>query len=227
MKPTSRRNFVAALPAVGLGAHSALTARTEEAAPTEAWLTAIAGRHHRQIFDVPVCHPQADALRRAANFLDVFNTDYAEPLTQLGAIFGAHGNGLGYILDDGAWERWSLSARFLPAARQVTVNPYRVQRPGSGWTTDYSVTTLQAKGVIFIACERSLRRLARDIADALPVVAGFPTGAAAAAASAAAAAADILAELRKHILPGVEVVPAMVVALCRAQEERIAYMHLG
>ena len=84
----------------------------------------------------------------------------------------------------------------------------RIQRPGNGWSSDYSVTSLQAKGVIFIACGRSLSRLARDIAG--------PAG-----------APETLVELRKHILPGVETVPAMVTALCRAQEERVAYMHVG
>lgn len=215
MKPTSRRGFVAALPAVGLGAHTVFTGGAAAPAPTEAWLTAMAGRRHRQMFDVPVCHAEADALRRAANFLDVFVADYEVPLPQLGAIFGAHGDGLGYILDDAAWERWSLSARFLPLRPRLGVNPYRIQRPGSGWASDYSVTALQAKGVVFIACARSLSRLARDLTPTSP------------ATPATAAAAETLAELRKHILPGVEVVPAMVAAFCRAQEERVAYMHVG
>ena len=206
----SRRGFLASLPAVAIATHTAASGGATSGAPPEPWLAAHAGRRHRQLFDVSVCTKAADPLRRLSNYIDVFAQDYAEPANQVGAIFGAHGEGLGYILDDAAWQKFGLSARFLTREPRTDVNPYRVQLPQSGWASDYSVTALQKKGVVFIACDRSLRRLSRDIAGATPN-----------------AAPEILAELRAHVLAGVELVPAMVAAICRAQEEHVSYIFAG
>jgi intracellular sulfur oxidation DsrE/DsrF family protein len=73
----------------------------------------------------------------------------------------------------------------------------------------FSVDRLQKRGVRFIACARSIRRLSAELArDSGPVDA-------------------VRAELMANLLPGVTVVPAMVVAGNRAQEAGLTYVFLA
>lgn len=75
---------------------------------------------------------------------------------------------------------------------------------------DVSIEALQERGVIFLLCNNSLKRLTGTLSQA---GFGMPE--------------SIRAELLEGLLPGVEVVPAMVVALNLAQEEGLSYVYSG
>ena len=75
---------------------------------------------------------------------------------------------------------------------------------------EYSVNALQARGAKFIFCNNVMRFLTRTLAK-----------------EAGVSYEAMRAELVGGLLPGVTVVPAMVVALGLAQERGCAYVYAG
>jgi hypothetical protein len=108
----------------------------------------------------------------------------------------------GFILNDAMWAEYALGARFGVQSAQgapATANPFRAGAP-------YSVEALGKRGVVFLACNRALTRLSRDLAGA------------------SGNATAVHAELVANVLPQCLVTPAMVVALSRAQGRGVPYM---
>lgn len=202
---TPRRSFLGRLTAlVALGATPGRLAAAIEpppAAPDERWLLALAQREQRMIIETGVIS-DALALRRGLNFLDVSNTDYTLRDDRLGLAIGVHSAALAFVLSDAMWAKHALGARWdVRDARgqAATTNPFRAGAP-------HTIEALHARGVHLLACNRSLMRLGRDLAG--------PSG------DAAAVHRDLVA----NVLPQVTVVPAMVVALSRAQARGVPYM---
>src|SRR5690606_17835302 len=112
------------------------------------------------------------------------------------------------------WEKFGLGERFdvrdprtgAPAHRNVFARGEEI----GVVPPDASVTALQERGVIFLLCNNSLKRLTTTLSQA-----GFGEQEA------------VRAELLEGLLPGVEVVPAMVVALNVAQEKGLSYVYSG
>ena len=204
---TPRRSFlgravaslaaVAALPSVGRAVVSG-----HEAAPDEAWLEGLKGKH-RQYFDVSVADSRA--LARVSNFLDVYAEAYATKDSDVNVVFGAHGGATALMLNDAMWDKYELGRRSnmedpgtrAPARRNVVA------------TGGLSVARLQERGVRFIVCMRSVRRLSGELAG--------PNG----------SADQVRAELLGNLLPGVTAVPAAIVATNRAQEAGLTYVYIG
>ncbi len=212
---TPRRSFVGrltALLAVGV-APSALSAATpaldgaasEESDsafwPDERWLEMVAQREHRLIIETGIISDGL-ALRRGLNFIDVLNQDYAVPDARIGLAIGTHTAGLAFILNDVMWAKYPLGAKFdvkNAEGAPATANPFRT-------ASTSSVESLSKRGVVFLACNRALLRLARDLAG--------PGG----------SAPTVHTELVANVLPEAQVTPAMVVALSRAQSKGVPYM---
>ncbi|MCE9600950.1 MAG: hypothetical protein K8S21_01890 [Gemmatimonadetes bacterium] len=212
---TPRRSFVGrltALLAVG-AAPSALSAATPGVGrasssgsdgafwPDERWLEMAAQREHRMIIETGIVS-EGLALRRGLNLLDVFNQDYAVPDARIGLVIGVHTAALSFILNDAMWLKYTLGARFDVRNAQgapATANTFRAGVP-------YSVESLSKRGVVFLACNRALLRLSRELAGA------------------GGNAAAVHAELVANVLPEAQVTPAMVVALSRAQSKGVPYM---
>jgi intracellular sulfur oxidation DsrE/DsrF family protein len=72
-----------------------------------------------------------------------------------------------------------------------------------------SVATLQGRGVRFIACMRAIRRLSGVLATP-----DHP-------------ADKVREEILGNLLPGVTPVPALIIAVGRAQEAGLSYVFLG
>jgi len=104
------------------------------------------------------------------------------------------------------WAKYELGKR-------VSENDPRTQAPAtrnifaSGSPT--SIARLQERGVRFIACMRAIRRLSGELATATNP------------------ADQVRAELVANLLPGVTPVPALIVAVNRAQEAGLTYVYLG
>jgi intracellular sulfur oxidation DsrE/DsrF family protein len=206
---TPRRSFLgrlAALVAAGTAAPEVLHAAAggaaplEGAAPDERWLNAIAQKEQRLIIETGII---ADALafRRALNFLDVYNTDFSTPDDRLGLAVGTHSPALGMVLNDAMWAKYEFGRRFSVNTAQgqaATANPW-----GAG---NVSVDGLRKRGVEVLACNRSLIRLSRELAGA------------------GGNAPAVHAELVANVLPGVIVVPAMIVAVSRAGQRGVPYI---
>ena len=211
---TPRRSFLGrltALLAVG-AAPSTLSAATPAAAgraapdatafwPDERWLEMLAQREHRMIIESGIVSDGL-ALRRGLNFIDVLNQDYGIPDGRVGLAIGVHTAALSFLLNDAMWVKYTLGERFgvkTPQGAPATANPYRTGAP-------FAVETLAKRGVVFLACNRALRRLSGELAGA------------------GGNAATVHAELVANVLPECTVTPAMVVALSRAQSKGVPYM---
>ena len=202
---TPRRGFVrgvgAALTALAAWPGNALAA---ESAPDESWLLGLTGKH-RQLFDVSVSK-DGRPLGRLANFLDAYGETYGLKDSDLNAVFGMHGSAVPIAVNDAIWAKYELGKRNseldpqtgAPAAR----NPW-----AKGGAT--SVARLQERGVRFIVCLRSIRRLSGELAGA------------------GGNAEAVRTELLANLLPGVTPVPAMIVAVNRALEAGLSYAYLG
>ena len=212
---TERRSFIvrAATAIASLVTAAPANAQIHAASqhePEESWLKGLTGAH-RQFFDVNALNG-GTALRRVGNFLDSYRDAYHLTDRELNAIFGAHGEGLGFTLDDSLWSRFDLGARYSVVdprdGRPAKRNIYATNDGSAGSLP--SVAALQARGARFLACRQTIARLARDLAGEKKL-----------------AAEDVRATLEAGLLPGVTPVPAMVVAANRAQEAGLTYVFVG
>jgi intracellular sulfur oxidation DsrE/DsrF family protein len=211
--PLSRRGLLGLLPSsvfgVTLGAVASGSRST--AAANEPWLQGLNGKH-RQFFDVGDAR-NGRPLARVAGFLDTYRDAYGLTDGDTNVIFGAHDSGIALVLGDAVWTRYSLGARYgllnsKAGGAPHVANVFATERAG-GNPKGASVEALTARGVRFLVCQRTLNRLAGDLA------AGRGT------------TDDVRQELVNGLLPGVTVVPAMIVAANRAQEQGLAYTCLG
>lgn len=211
--PLPRRGFLgrlaAATTALGIGnlaardAHAAMPAGSAD--PDAEWLERLKHGQHRQIFDMPA-YADGRTPIHVMNWLNTYNTAYDLPDDRLAAAIMGYGKAWGVMFADRAWEQYGLGEMAeLRDADGVfhAKNPYRTGTP-------YSLEALQRRGVLLLLCNNSLRRGTSDIARRLGRTAD-----------------DVRDEVRAHLLPGVIVVPAAVIALGRAQEAGISYYFGG
>lgn len=208
---TPRRSFLGrltALLAVG-AAPSTLAAATAGSVrgtpwPNETWLERVANGEHRILIDTGTANDGA-ALRRALNFLEVMNADYHIPDARTGIGIVMHGTATPLLFDDAMWAKYAMGKRTgLKDAQgaDAVANPFRAGAP-------YTVDALGKRGVQFLACDRSLQRIARELAGA------------------GGNASAIHEELRAHLLPGCMHVPAAIAAVSRAQARGLPYMFVA
>jgi intracellular sulfur oxidation DsrE/DsrF family protein len=220
-RPTERRTFLHRLGA-GLGALAlAATPRALYASgampnqdPGDEWLKSLTGRH-RTIFDA-AAHRNGKPLAQSKNFLDAWHDAYAVPARDVNLVVGVHGEALPLVVDDATWRRFKLGEQYdivdgsmkRPAERNVFVSSYA---PTAGLiSAAQSVEALQNRGVKFLVCKNTIAGATAKLAAA-----GLGT------------AEEIRPALLAGLLPGVTVVPAMVVALTNAQQRGFAYVKVA
>lgn len=208
---TPRRGFLGKISVALLGLAGAPALATAAAEPDEPWLRGLNGKH-KQFFDVGNLR-DGRALTRVANYLDSYHEAYGTTDADTNAVFGAHGGALAVVMNDALWAKYELGKRNsmndpltkVPAIR----NPLIRREPSYDWSRDYSVTALQQRGVHFIACKRSIRGLAGELATDPSSIGAIND------------------ELIAGLLPGVVAVPAMAVAVNRAHEAGLSYIFAG
>jgi hypothetical protein len=222
----TRRTFLGTS-ALALGAASttaALGAATTPSGPYD--FAAIAARlarpaPHRQVFGTSKL-ANANLLHYMLNALNAYQFDYGEGPGSLHAAGVCYGSAVALLVDDFAWQTYQLTSvqekRADPVKLKTTAtgNPYlaatsaldvRANRDDShGLYHDESLTALVQRGASFFACNNALRGLATDIA----VTYGTAT----------APVDVVLADLRRHLVPGALLVPAGDAAVNQAQEAR-------
>lgn len=201
---TPRRGFLESIAAATLGVaalpDAAVAGMSEAAQPDESWLKGLTGKH-RQIFDVSAMRG-GQPLGRAMNFLDAYAEAYHITDADVNVVFGVHGSALPLVLSDAFWAKYELgkhNSETDPTTRAPAVRNLWA-RGGAA-----SVARLQERGVRFIACHRSIRRLAGELAPGAGDV------------------ERVRLEIIASLLPKVTAVPAMIVAVNRAQEEGLSY----
>jgi len=206
MNPTPRRGFVEKIIglAAGIAVAPSIAGASVQQSPDESWLQGMTGKH-KQILDVSTTRG-GTALARTANFLDAYAEAYGMKDSDLNAVVGVHSAAVSMAFNDAMWAKYELGKRTgesdpktqAPALRNVFA---------SGSLT--SIARLQERGVRFIACMRAIRRLSGELAT--------PTN----------TADQVRAELLANLLPGVTPVPALIVAVNRAQEAGLSYVFIG
>lgn len=206
MHSTPRRGFLEKIMglAAGLAVAPSLAGASTRQSPDESWLQGLTGKH-KQISDVSTIRG-GTPLARTANYLDAYAEAYGTKDSDTHAIFGVHSAALALAFNDAMWAKYELGKR-------VGENDPRTQAPATrnifASGTPTSIARLQERGVRFIACMRAIRRLSGELATATNP------------------ADQVRAELVANLLPGVTPVPALIVAMNRAQEAGLTYVYLG
>lgn len=172
------------------------------------WLTNLKGKH-RQLFDAPATGGGIP-LVHVMNYLDTYNKAFSTPDKDVNAILTFYGSTTFHGLSDDMWAKYRLG-EFLgekdAAGAPMTKNPWRAAPTVLGMSMPAaSVEALQKRGTTFIICNNALGIFAGMVAQARGLQ-----------------QAAVYEDMKAHILPGVTLVPAMVIAIEQAQNAGIAY----
>lgn len=203
-------------------------ARRADQAGSDDWLREVRGTH-RCLFDFPN-HKNGFGLAHIEAYLDTYESAYGAGAGQVGAVgtFYSMGSASSILMgfDDFIWQKYQLGeyagladANGRPYTRNVFHRPTEAdghlfsQAIGSpalpifgGAIVAAGIERLQARGAKFIMCNNALGGWTYELA-----------------ARGKGTQAAIDTDLRAHLLPGVTLVPAMVIAIEKAQAAGIAY----
>jgi hypothetical protein len=224
-----RREFLGrvAAGAVALGlssripsAFAAEPARSADQTPSDKWISAITGKH-RQVFDAPN-HENGWALLHVRNYLNTLRDTYHATKPDVTAVVSIYGLGTMQAFNDDMWKKYNLGAasKVMDTSNApATANVFAKAPAGSPSLAisggplpipaDASISALQERGAVFILCN-----------NAYNVWMGLLSGGDATKASA------LRKEFDANMLPGVYLVPAMVVAINQAQKNGCTYMYV-
>lgn len=234
----NRREFVARLAgtaaAVGIGAVAtpgvldadeiramrAASAPGPTVKPDNSWLQGIKGSH-AQIFDMPAPNGGFPLLH-VRNYLQTYASAFEQRHPHVLAIVGLYGFTTPMAFNDAMWAKYRLGAASevndrvtraaatrnvfaSAAAGELLGAEARIDIPG-----DSSIAALQAIGARFIVCNNAFNFWAARIGQATNQT-----------------PAAVRAEMEANMLPGMIIVPAMVIAMNQAQAEGASYMYLA
>jgi hypothetical protein len=227
---THRRGFLG--PMLAAAAASLPLALTRKASAKEAspddWIGEVKGRH-RCLFDFPQ-HKNGIPLLHMLNYLNTYSVGYKVPAGQVGAVGTFYGLGgaasIPLAFNDAMWEKYKLGeytglndAAGKPYTRNVFARPTKddghlliqaIQTPNIPALAEampgLGIENLQKMGSKFLLCANAFGAWCLELE-----------------ARGKGKAPDIDKELRANLLPGVTFVPAMVIAIEKAQEAGIRY----
>lgn len=203
----------------------------EAAAPAQnadAWLNEVRG-DHRCLFDFNA-HKNGVGLLHMFNFLNTYQTAYGTTPGQVGIVGTFYGVGAGSSIvmgfDDFIWNKYALgdyTGLKDSGGRAYTRNVFNSPTaddghllaqamnvppiaPLGGAAVACAIPNLQSLGTKFLMCANALGAWTFELE-----------------ARGKGTQPEIMAELQAHLLPGVTVVPAMVIAIEKAQAAGIRY----
>ncbi len=210
-QPSERRSFLsrmlAASATLGLGAWArpaqAADARVAlTVADDEPWMKRLHGTQ-RVVFH---SHLPTDglALTWARTFLETHKSAYGRQDSDCSVVVGLNGRSIGLLFNDAMWAQYPIAETM---GMKGTTNP-------NGPSGSNLVSQLIGRGALLLVCQNSLRTAGSRF---LPEP----------ARSDAAARAAFSAAASGSLLPGVEIVPAMIVTLQMAQDRGCRYVYAG
>ena len=216
---TDRRGFVGTVASLGAGLALGADARAQQlfvtqqsAGASDAWLDQLKGKH-RQLFDVP--EPEGGtALRHLRNYLDAWRNAFGVGEKDVSVVVTLYARTTPLGLQDAMWEKYQLGAALsltdpttnAPLVRNWFAHP-KPGDPVADGEPGTSMEALQQRGVLFALCNNALTRWAARLEK-----------------SGMGAAAAVHADLVAHALPGVVIVPDVLVAMTKAHERGFAYV---
>jgi intracellular sulfur oxidation DsrE/DsrF family protein len=177
--------------------------------PSDNWLKGLTAKH-RQFFDAPA--PAGGIpLVHVMNYYDTYNKAYGVKDRDIDAVLTFYGSTTFHGINDAMWAKYRLG-EFLeitdPATgKPATANPWRSAPVILGMTIPpASIEGLQKRGATFIVCNNALQ----IFSGLLATKRGLDP-------------AVVYQDLNANILPGVELVPGMVVAVEQAARAGLTY----
>ena len=190
---------------------SALAAQQAAAVkPGDDWLKGLTSSH-KQFFDAP--QPAGGVpLVHVMNYYDTYNKAYDVKDADIDAVLTFYGLTTFYGLNDAMWDKYKLG-EFLEtdapgkAGTRATANPWRAAPVVLGMNLPQaSIEGLQKRGTTFILCNNALTIFSGMVAQKR----GLDPAA-------------VYADMNRNILPGVHLVPGMVVAIEQAHRAGLSY----
>ena len=222
---SDRRGFLGRLSAAAavlvgaeaIGATGAGALTRQAAVAPDKWLDGMTGKH-RTLFDFPL-NVDGMPLIHMLNYMSTYKTAYgAAPgeVNAIGTFYGAPGFPASMPLawNDAMWAKYKVGQMLKlndPKGGPTTHNMFFRPMAGdpiffSGAVLAAGIESLQKMGATFLMCNNAFMAW-------VGVLAGMGMG----------KAADIEKDIRANLLPGVVTVPAMVIAIEKAQGRGIAY----
>ncbi|MEO9114800.1 MAG: hypothetical protein ABI311_01425 [Gemmatimonadaceae bacterium] len=173
----------------------------------EPWLLALTGKH-RTLFH---SHDKwSKGLDYATRFKLAYPVEYGVKPEDANSVLAAHGKTGLITYNDAAWDKYGFAKEFdvtdpatkKQATRNIFINGDK-DNPG--------VREAFAAGVVILSCRTMLRGMAEGLADQKKW----------------GDAKQIERDLTASLLPGVILVPAMMIAIGRAQEHGCTYLFTG
>jgi hypothetical protein len=222
LTPTPRRSFLtrlAILTAPIAGARFADRARqgatpAQSTALDDAWLRRLTGKH-RTMFDVEK-HRNGHALGQAAAMLEVWRHDYRLEPPRVNLVLGMRGTGIPMLFSDALWARYRLGEQYevaKPGTKEgYEVNPFSAATVQAGGLVpaEQTVETLQRRGVLFLACRNTIAAASKRFS-----------------AAGLGAPEEVQRAIEGGLLPGVVLVPAMLIAFTNMEERGVSYVYAG
>lgn len=210
---SSRRSFVTNLAALagatalfpGASRSQAIVAPRDELEP---WLAALSGKH-RQLFH---SHDKwTNGIEYAKRYKESYPREYGVKPSDVDSVLAAHGKTGAITYADAAWDKYGFGKMFdvKEAPKSEVIATHNVFYAGTD--EDPGVREALAVGVVVLSCRTALRGLASELAEKKT----FGT------------AEAIERDLTASLIPGVVLVPAMVIVISRAQEQRCTYLYTG
>jgi intracellular sulfur oxidation DsrE/DsrF family protein len=213
--------------AAGLSIYGTRTVAAQEPGPDD-WIKEVKGEH-RCLFDFPQ-HKNGFGLLHILNYLNTYSTAYKTSAGQVGAVGTFYSVGsqasIPLAFNDAAWAKYELGAYTglkdaagkpytrnvfnRPTAKDLHLLMQAIDSPMIPALADaipaLGIESLQKMGTKFLLCNNALGIWCLELE-----------------ARGKGKAADIDKDLRANLLPGVTIVPAMVIAIDKAQEAGIKY----
>lgn len=206
MTTTPRRDFLGRLASLGAaiglfpaGAAHAAASEVELPVVEDPWMKRASGAH-RVVFHSHM-PTEGLALRWALTFLDTQKTIYGIRETDCSVMVGLNGRSVGWFFNDALWAKYPTIGEVMGV-------------PGTRNPMTESIGILARRKVLLLVCGNSLRASGGRFLPEAERGDRQRTN-------------DFAGEVRKHLLPGVEVVPAMIVTLQQAQERNYRYVYAG
>ena len=211
-----RTLFAVAIPTLALATamrphrlDATVTSGVHTIVPSNEWLEELKGKH-RQFFDNPSPNGGV-ALVHVLNYYDTYNQAFGVKDADINAVLTFYGATTFYGLTDAAWAKYRLGefldTRDPATGKPATSNPWRTAPVVLGLTLpSASLESLHKRGATLILCNNALTIFSSLLA-----------------AQRGLEAKDVYEDLKANILPGVHLVPGMVIAVEQAQRAGLTY----
>jgi intracellular sulfur oxidation DsrE/DsrF family protein len=221
---TARRSFLGrllaggtALTLIGARPRSLVAEETpagQDTAPGEDWMRELTAKH-RVAFDWSA-HKNGKPLSQGKNYLDAWRDAFKVTERDVNLVFGIHGDAIPVVLGDALWSRYKIGEQYevvdgttkLPAVRNVFTTANAAA--GGLVAPAESVESLQKRGARFAVCRNTVAGATKKLA-----------------AAGLGASDEIHAAILDGLLPGVILVPAMLVTLTQLQERGVRYLKVA